>query len=220
MSIDASPSTSTPTPRPSTAPARRSFWLRQLYQWHWISSALCLVGMLLFAVTGITLNNAAHIESEAAVVERSATLPAALIKLVETQPAQSKTLPLPVSEWIKANLQIQTRGRAAEWSEQEIYVSMPEAGADAWLSIDRRTGELIYEHSDRGLIAFLNDLHKGRHTGTVWSWFIDIFSVAAILFSLTGMLLLCMRASDRPSTWPLVGLGFVMPLLLLVIFVH
>ncbi|NIV36045.1 MAG: hypothetical protein GWN58_43325, partial [Anaerolineae bacterium] len=33
-------------------------WLGTLRQWHWISSALCLVGMLLFSVTGITLNHA------------------------------------------------------------------------------------------------------------------------------------------------------------------
>ena len=31
------------------------FWLKQMRQWHWISAAICLIGMLLFAVTGITL---------------------------------------------------------------------------------------------------------------------------------------------------------------------
>ena len=29
---------------------RRSFWLKTLHEWHWVSSALCLLGMLLFAV--------------------------------------------------------------------------------------------------------------------------------------------------------------------------
>ena len=39
--------------RPKTAlNARRSFWLKQLHQWHWISAALSLIGLLLFAVTG------------------------------------------------------------------------------------------------------------------------------------------------------------------------
>lgn len=37
-----------------------------LRQWHWVSSALCLAGMLLFAVTGITLNHATDIEALAA----------------------------------------------------------------------------------------------------------------------------------------------------------
>ena len=31
---------------------RRAYWLKTLHQWHWISSAICLLGMLLFAVTG------------------------------------------------------------------------------------------------------------------------------------------------------------------------
>src|SRR5690606_16470761 len=48
----------------------RAFWLRQLHQWHWISSAICLVGMLLFAVTGVTLNHAAEIEARPRVSER------------------------------------------------------------------------------------------------------------------------------------------------------
>ena len=43
---------------------RRAYWLKTLHQWHWISSAVCLVGMLLFAVTGITLNHAAQIDAE------------------------------------------------------------------------------------------------------------------------------------------------------------
>ena len=55
--------------------AKRSGWLKQLHQWHWISSAICLIGMILFAVTGITLNHAADIESKPAVVSKTAQLP-------------------------------------------------------------------------------------------------------------------------------------------------
>lgn len=36
--------------------ATRSFWPKQLHQWHWISAALGLTGLLLFAVSGVTLN--------------------------------------------------------------------------------------------------------------------------------------------------------------------
>ena len=36
--------------------SRSAFWKGQLRTWHWISSALCLAGLLLFAVTGFTLN--------------------------------------------------------------------------------------------------------------------------------------------------------------------
>ena len=113
-------------------------------------------------------------------------------------------------------------GRAsadAEWS-QEIYVSLPRPGGDAWLSIDLDTGEARYEITDRGWIAWLNDLHKGRHTGLAWSLFIDVFSVACVVFCITGLVLLQLLAGQRPSTWPLVGLGLVIPLLLAIFFIH
>ena len=42
----------------------RAFWLRQMRQWHWISAAVCLIGMLAFALTGITLNHAGQIEAK------------------------------------------------------------------------------------------------------------------------------------------------------------
>jgi hypothetical protein len=49
--------------RLSAAHRRRSFWLKHLHRWHWISAALSLVGMILFAATGITLNHAGEIEA-------------------------------------------------------------------------------------------------------------------------------------------------------------
>ena len=62
-----------------SAQQRRGFWLRQLHQWHWISSAVCLVGMLLFTATGITLNHAARIEAQPRVDNRTAQLPVPLL---------------------------------------------------------------------------------------------------------------------------------------------
>ena len=69
------------------------------------------------------------------------------------------------------------------------------------------SGEATHESTDRGWIAYLNDLHKGRNAGPWWSWFIDLFAVAALVFSLSGLFLLQMHARHRPSTWPMVGLG-------------
>ena len=43
---------------------------------------------------------------------------------------------------------------------------------------------------------------------------------AAMVFCLTGLLLLQLHAPRRPATWPVVGLGFVIPMLLLVLFIH
>ncbi|WP_197469903.1 PepSY-associated TM helix domain-containing protein, partial [Alcanivorax sp. HI0033] len=57
---------------------RKAFWLKQLHQWHWITSALCLISLLLFSLTGITLNHASAIHADPAVQEQEALLPTPL----------------------------------------------------------------------------------------------------------------------------------------------
>lgn len=204
-----------------TTPRRRAYWLKTLHQWHWISSALCLLGMLLFAITGLTLNNASLIESKAVVNSHQAQLPEPVLKQLTVAAGQKKApLPAPVAQWLDDALGASTAGKTAEWSADEVYLSLPRAGGDAWLSIDRSSGEVEYERTDRGWVSYLNDLHKGRHTGLAWSWFLDIFAVACLVFSLTGLVLLKMHAGNRSATWPMVGLGIVIPVVLALLFIH
>lgn len=202
-------------------PSRRAFWLKHLYRWHWVSSAACLLGMLLFTLTGITLNHAGRIESRPRVTAREAEAPKdVLAALADGARPRKGVLPAPAREWIGRALGVRVGAREAEWSKTEVYVALPRPGGDAWVSVDLETGEARYERTDRGWISYLNDLHKGRHTGEAWSWFIDVFAVACLVFCVTGLVLLQLHASGRPGTWPMVGLGLVIPLLLAILFIH
>ena len=199
----------------------RAFWLRQMRQWHWISAAICLIGLLLFSVTGITLNHASKIEAKPVVSAVTKTLPPALLQQLKSNLPKGKgPLPSAVVDWISNQISVQAAGREAEWSAQEIYVSLPKPGGDAWLSIDLGSGEARYERTDRGWVSYLNDLHKGRNTGEVWSLFLDVFAIACVVFCATGLVLLQLLANGRPSTWPLVALGLVIPTLLAIFFIH
>lgn len=213
--------------RPGKKPqnSQRARWLRLLHQWHWISSAISLCGILIFAVTGITLNHAGSIEASPTTARQKAALPADLRPLLaasdDAPPGKSEqALPPALGNWLDQQFAIRSQGRPAEWTADEIYLAMPRPGGDAWLSIDRASGEVEYENSRRGFIAWLNDLHKGRNTGALWSWFIDIFALACVVFSLTGFLLLKAHAERRRSTWPLIGGGLLLPALLAVFFIH
>lgn len=199
---------------------RRGFWLRTLHQWHWISSAVCLIGMLLFSVTGITLNHASRIEAKPQVVNLTADLPAELLQGLGDRKEGNARLPKAAAAWLSDEFAISIGARPAEWSEEEIYLSMPSPGADAWLSIDRTSGAVEFESTDRGWVSYFNDLHKGRNAGTAWSWFLDLFAVAALVFCITGLFLLHLHAGQRRWTWPFVGLGLVIPLLLALLFIH
>jgi len=226
MTSDAAPRTTgaetkLAKPRPKTATAR-AFWVRQFINWHWISAAISLVGMFLFAATGITLNHAGDIATTPVVREATAQLPAPLLQSLEAVDPDATRQPLPneLSMWVDQAFSINTANREAEWSDEEIYLAMSRPGGDSWISIDRTSGEALHEDTWRGWIAYLNDLHKGRNTGEAWAWFIDIFALACVIFCITGLGLLWFKAAPRPATWPLVGLGMLIPMLLALFLIH
>ncbi|MBW8882032.1 MAG: PepSY-associated TM helix domain-containing protein, partial [Asticcacaulis sp.] len=101
----------------------------------------------------------------------------------------------------------------------EIYVDLATPGVDASITLGR-DGSLVYERTTRGAIAVLNDLHKGRHAGPVWSFFIDMLALACFVFAATGLGLLWLYSRNRRITWPLVAAGLAVPLILYVVFVH
>nr|WP_284500022.1 PepSY-associated TM helix domain-containing protein [Microbulbifer sp. GX H0434] len=190
-------------------------------QWHWISSAGCLVGMLLFAVTGITLNHAAEISVEAEIVSLETQVPAELLEGWQPSATDTPQLPAAVMHWLAAEYGIDIPGgRRGEWDSGEFYLAMPRPGGDAWLSLIPENGELIYERTDRGWIAYFNDLHKGRDSGVVWKWFLDVFAIACVIFCLTGFWLLWQQSSRRVSTWPITALGVLVPLVIALAFIH
>src|SRR5450830_1534664 len=102
---------------------RRSFWLKQLHQWHWISSAACLVAMLLFAATGITLNHAARIEAHPQVSNKQAQLPQPLLAQLRAQKHLDKDrVPAPLANWLEHELALRIDEQTGEWSPEELYV--------------------------------------------------------------------------------------------------
>ncbi|RJG11425.1 PepSY-associated TM helix domain-containing protein [Massilia cavernae] len=214
---------SNPTDRPALPGAGRAIWLKTLHQWHWISAAMCLLGMLMFSATGFTLNHAAQIEAKPQVTSSKAELPAPLRTRMEQSAEQhadaSAPLPPAVEGWVRTTFGIDVDGVNAEWSPEDAYVPLPRPGGDAWLRIGV-DGAAEYEVTSRGAISWLNDLHKGRNTGPVWSWFIDIFAIACLAFSITGFLILKLHAANRPSTWPVVGFGIIAPVLIAILFIH
>jgi hypothetical protein len=204
--------------------ASRAVWLKHLHQWHWVSSATCLLCMVLFSITGITLNHASQIEAKPVITNQQAQLPEPLTAQLRAYATQhdgaKEPLPEPVEEWLKTTFKVQAGGRQAEWSADEVYLPMPKAGGDAWVRIGLEDGATEFENTDRGWISWLNDVHKGRNTGPAWNWFIDIFAVMCLLFCITGLLILKFHAANRPFTWPMVGLGVLIPVVIALLFIH
>ena len=198
---------------------RRMLLYRTMHSWHWISAAICLAGLLLFCVTGITLNHATAIAASPQVVKQTAVLPEALRPAL-SEGKDGDALPDALADWIEDEFDIDTEGAGVEWSAGELYVSAPGPGRDAWVMFDRASYQASSEVTDRGWIAYFNDLHKGRNTGLVWKIFIDVVAGACLFFALTGLVLLWIQARQRTSTWPLVSLGVALLVVLMILFAH
>ena len=196
-----------------------------MHEWHWISSAVSLLGLLFFAITGLTLNHASSLESaKQAFSSVSESIPAALVAELQEDiriNGEGESGPTePLRQWIEAAFGIDTAARTGNWQEGQVDFSLERPGGDAWLKLDLVRGVAEYHVTDAGWIAYLNDLHKGRHTGTAWAWFIDLIAVACVVFAVTGFVILKMHAANRSMTWPLVGFGLLLPLLIAALFIH
>ena len=201
--------------------ARRRMQLyRTMHLWHWISAAVCFAALTLFTVTGITLNHASVISAAPVVSSGGAQLPDSLRGALRDSGAKTDEPPADIAAWAEHEFKLSLRDATVEWSEEELYMSAPGPGRDAWVSIDRESGAAKFEATDRGWLAYFNDLHKGRNTGIAWVVFIDIVAVAVLFFSLTGLVLLWIQARQRTSTWPLIGGGIALVTALMIFLVH
>src|SRR5262249_40519408 len=84
------------------------------------------------------------------------------------------------------------RGALADFrvDENECTVSFKGPGYAADAFIDRESGHYNLTQTLHGFVAVINDLHKGRDTGPVWSAVIDISAAVLTIISLTGLILI------------------------------
>ena len=197
----------------------KPFWARQLRQWHWISSAVCLVLMLMFAITGVTLNHADLFEEGGQSVVREVALPDELHERL-SRLAQGATVPDALVDEIRRLTQADLSKRKVDNQYGEMVFDLAGPGRDRVLTIDLNAQSMTYEVTDRGTVAMFNDLHKGRHSGSAWKFLIDLSAAFFVIFALTGFGLLALHARGRVSTWPLTGLGLVVPVAVFLLLVH
>ena len=183
---------------------------------HWISSAVGLASLAFFSITGITLNHPDWFDARPSVASEAVTMPPAWIEKFRAadELAQLESLAAELDNRWRLGIP-----RNIDRDEVEWVLDYQRPGGFATVVLSLASGELSLERVDDGLVAVINDLHKGRHTGTAWFYFIDVTAVICLLFAITGLLLLYVHAGKRRSTWPLVGLGTAVPFVLYWVFV-
>lgn len=189
--------------------ARFSRWL------HVYLSMLCFIIVLFFAVTGITLNHAEWFDGKQVENKYTGSVP---VNWVNT-PDTSRIKKLEIVELLRINYGI--RGFVSDFLIQTDECSLsfkgPGYSADAFIS--RKDGKFQLTELRLGLIAVLNDLHKGRDSGKSWSWLIDVSSGFLTLVSLSGLVMLFFLKKKRLGGLLLVIIGGAICYLIYLIWV-
>ena len=190
----------TPPNRPKPAPSLR--WPTVVRWLHLYLSVISFALVLFFAVTGLTLNHADWFEDASTTNEYTGHLNPAWVSGTDTATVDK----LAIAEHLRSAHHL--RGAVSDFRVDERAVSLSFRGpgytADAFVS--RPAGSYRLTETRLGLVAVLNDLHKGRDTGRGWAWVIDVSALFMALVSITGLLLLLVLKKRRVSgLWWLMG---------------
>lgn len=190
----------TEKPSPADAPAvrhhRRPAWQRHLAHWaRWLHIYISMASfgiLFFFAVTGLTLNHARWFAKQQKTVQRQGQVEAAWVK--PKDPAR-----LEIVEHLRAAHAI--RGALSDFrcDESQCSVSFKGPGYSADAFIERATGAYELSETRMGFWNIINDLHKGRDSGGVWSFLIDLSAVIMTFVSLSGIVLLLYLNKYRRS---------------------
>ena len=142
--------------------------------------------LLFFALTGITLNHQGWFNGEPKASRFTGTLDLALVN----PPPGREVGRLGIVEALRSAHGIKASLKDIRVDDTEISVTFKGPGYAADALIDRKKGAYDVTESRLGLVAIINDLHKGRDTGVVWADVIDISAGLIVLVSLTGLILI------------------------------
>ncbi|MEY4385037.1 MAG: hypothetical protein RLY20_320 [Verrucomicrobiota bacterium] len=167
------------------------YWRRHvaaLFRWlHIYLSMVSFVILFFFAITGITLNHAGWFGKNAASTRtRKGTVQLDWVKTKDASAVDK----LKIVEQLRAVHDI--KGALGEFTVEDAQcaVSFRGPGYTGDVTINRETAEYELIETRMGVVAILNDLHKGRDTGPVWSWIIDISAGLMVVVSMTGLVLI------------------------------
>lgn len=175
-------------------------WTRWL---HIYLSLFSFIIVLFFAVTGLTLNHTDWFPDSTKITERDGKLNTLWVNQSDT----AKINKLAIVEFLRSKEKIQGMVNDFRVEDSEISISFQGPGYTADVFIDRQLGSFHLAETRMGVVAVVNDLHKGRDTGKSWSWVIDFSAIFMTVISLSGLILLLFLKKRRTNglIWAFLG---------------
>ena len=167
--------------------------------------------LFFFAATGFTLNHQDWFTAQQRTVQTRGSLDAQWLK--------GGVDKLQVVEYLRRKDGVHGAVDDFRIEDSQCTVSFKGPGYEADIVINRGTGAYDVTETRAGFVAIVNDLHKGRDTGKIWSKIIDIAALLMTAVSLTGLILLFFLHKRRLSGLLLLAAGGSLAYLIYVIWV-
>ena len=197
------PSNGLPSVKPEGKTGSKIKWAGVVRWLHLYLSVMSFVLVLFFAVTGLTLNHPDWFADAERTTEEKGKINPAWVAGTDTTTVNK----LAIVEYFRAKHGLKGSVSEFRMDEQECAVSFRGPGYSADVFIERPAGTFELTETHLGLVAVMNDLHKGRDTGRGWAWVIDIAAVFMTLVSVTGLALLLFLKKRRANGlwWMVIG---------------
>ncbi|HCN84759.1 MAG TPA: peptidase, partial [Sphingobacteriaceae bacterium] len=164
----------------------------------WLHIYLSMVSfaiLLFFAVTGLALNHAEWFADQQHTTQQKGKLQ---LKWVNN-PDTAKVAKLEIVEYLRHTHGIKGYLSDFRIDGTECSVSFKGPGYTSDTFISRETGEYDLSETRMGIMAVMNDLHKGRDSGSAWSKVIDASAILMTIVALSGIILVCFIKRRRLS---------------------
>jgi hypothetical protein len=182
-------------------------WKRKIAQWsRWLHIYLSMVSfaiLFFFALTGITLNHQDRFTSQSKTSHYHGTMNVVWLR----PPSGKDAARLEIVEYLRKTHGVKAALSDFRVDDNQLEVSFKGPGYEADAFIDRESGMYEVTESRMGLVAIVNDLHKGRDTGAAWSDVIDVSAVLMCLVSISGLVLIFFLHRRRVSGLMALAIG-------------
>jgi uncharacterized protein len=139
--------------------------------------------LLFFAVTGLTLNHQSAFTSMARPTRFTGSLDPSWMKAPEAHRSE-------IAAVFRSKHDIKADLSDFRVDDGQVQISFKGPGYSADGFADRHSGKYELNENRLGMVAVINDLHKGRDTGKAWAGIIDISAILMVLVSLSGLVLI------------------------------
>ncbi len=195
------------------APTRRKrsthWWARFL---HVYTSMIALLLTLFFGLTGITLNHPSWTFGSDDV--RTTAVGTLDFPVASDDGAVDY---LAISEYARSTYDVKGEISSYETVNGEVTIAYRNPGysADVFVDVDTAAYEVVVDQAN--WVAVLNDLHKGRNSGSAWKWVIDVTAGFLVVVSITGLVMQFYLRKRRRSALGLAIAGGLVSIVLMLV---